>query len=233
MQQKQQPSKSNKTWTQKELEKMLELMNKFIDAGLGMREAYKRTGTLLNRSHRGVEQQWHNLKNKKNTIQKKSPVSKATTANGAKTGTPIERFGVKPTAAETIKSVIEHLQKLQESPKIVPAQVSNVPSNEAEVTENIKKPYDGRSEVAPKKGTTKLAALRKSIETFESESFRILDSGKDGLEYIVINHEEDKGYLVKVDAEKVVDCNCPHHQFRGAICKHILKVAFEKNLEVF
>lgn len=115
---------------------------------------------------------------------------------------------------------------------------SSLKAEEEKSAQTQKPAYEGREKAAPKDGTTRLAALRKSIETFESENFKIMNSGKDGLEYVVINNEEDKAYLVKVDAEKVVECNCPHHQFRkidgkGVICKHMLKVAMDKNLEVF
>lgn len=125
-----------------------------------------------------------------------------------------------PETIESAKNLYETIQNLQLAHK-----------NVADVSTKV--PYQGREKVTPKQGTTKLAALRKSIETLESENFKILNSGKDGFEYIVINNEEDKGYLVKVDGDKVVSCNCPHHEYRGAICKHLLKVAFDKNLEVF
>src|SRR5436190_15320494 len=37
--------------------------------------------------------------------------------------------------------------------------------------------------------------------------------------YAVDSESSDRSYTVNVQAQS---CSCPHHQFRGAVCKHIL-----------
>lgn len=80
---------------------------------------------------------------------------------------------------------------------------------------------------------TQFEALVNSIKRSEKENLKILDSGKGGTEYIVVNNEGEAGYLVTSAEGKIVDCNCPNHQLRGVVCKHIVKVALAKKLEVF
>lgn len=93
--------------------------------------------------------------------------------------------------------------------------------------------------IAPKKQLTQLEMLINSIKTFESENFKVINSGKGGNEFIVINNEEDFGYLVTTEDTKVTNCNCPNRHYRtssngkSVICKHMIKVALEKGLDIF
>lgn len=80
---------------------------------------------------------------------------------------------------------------------------------------------------------TKLEYLLDAIKLCEKENFKIINSGKGGNQFIVINNEGDYGYLVTVENNLVKNCNCPHHQYRQAICKHMVKVAIDKKLELF
>ena len=78
---------------------------------------------------------------------------------------------------------------------------------------------------------TNLQMLLNSIEKVKEENLTIVESG--GVEnkgFIVIN---EKAYIVEVDEnDEIVSCTCPHNYHRGAICKHMLKVSIEKNLNI-
>lgn len=80
---------------------------------------------------------------------------------------------------------------------------------------------------------TQFEALVNSIKSAEKENLKVLDSGKGGTEFIVINDEGEAGYLVTSENGKITSCNCPNHQFRQVTCKHMVKVALGKKLEVF
>lgn len=80
---------------------------------------------------------------------------------------------------------------------------------------------------------TQLQMLLNSVKVAEKEKLTVVNSGKGGSEFIVLNNEGDFGYLVSTVNGKVTSCNCPHNTFRGASCKHMLKVALDKNLEIF
>lgn len=230
------PVRSNQIWTTTENKQLGEMIVELVNKGMKFVEAYAEAANIFNRSMNAVECQWRNLK--KDYASKINPKNKKSKQpiNITQNGVVVAALSTEQTKVEgsEINSVKNALQNLRE------ASNKNVSENKNPITsdQNIKLAYDGRKKENPIQGTTKLSTLRKSIETFESEKFKVLNSGKKGLEYIVINHEEDKGYLVKVDDEKVVSCNCPHHQYRkidgqGVICKHMLKIAFDRNLEVF
>lgn len=40
--------------------------------------------------------------------------------------------------------------------------------------------------------------------------------------YMFENQSRGSQYSLKVMGEGVLSCSCPHHQFRGATCKHML-----------
>lgn len=80
---------------------------------------------------------------------------------------------------------------------------------------------------------TKLQMMVNLIKTMEEEDLIVINSGKGGIDFIVINNEQDFGYVINTQDNKVTKCNCSHHLHRDVICKHMLKVALEKNLEIF
>ena len=70
-----------------------------------------------------------------------------------------------------------------------------------------------------------------AVKRANEENMTIIKNGaKDSQSYIVIN--DDKGYNVSVQEGKVTGCSCPHHSFRGVICKHMVKVSLERNLDI-
>lgn len=221
-------SNSGRIWTKQEEEKLAAIIISSVNGGKTYKSAFYEASKILGRTQYSVESHWHkNVKSKKHTqlvldvsTDEKTNSEFSAAKEVDKTKEDEKDIIIKENTNEKV------LKELQKSRNAVETKNENNDTNK-------KTYYEGRKKAVPINGVTKLDALRKSIETFESEDFKVLDSGKEGLEYIVINNEGDKGYLVKVDADKVVECNCPHHQYRGAICKHQLKVAFEKNLEVF
>lgn len=82
---------------------------------------------------------------------------------------------------------------------------------------------------------TQVQMLQDSINKTQEEKFIIFESGEkcEGINYIVINEESKKGYKVTTDGQKVTSCDCPHHKFRGMLCKHMIKVSIEKELNIF
>lgn len=243
----------NKNWTDQENADLAKIVVELVNSGLKFKDAYKVAATTLGRTEYSVQKQWcRNLREEHSSkITKKSNnaaenipkkenivnINHSGIESGsleeaeqiAKAHTPVD---TKVDDAPTLTDAMSFLQNQLVNSGLV-KKSTNTSNDIANATNIANKAYDGRAKATPKKGTTQLAALRKSIETFESEQFRVLNSGKEGLEYIVINNEEDKGYLVKVDGEKVVSCNCPHYVYRNVTCKHILKIAFDKNLEVY
>lgn len=240
-------NKLRKSWTTQDNILLAETIVKVVNSGKTFSDAYREAGKLLGRSPFACEKQWRDkLKSKYISQIKKStaatkklktnpksnsntnPIPKPINMNETLTVNEVLQsiFSQNLTSNELVEKIVNLSQKNKDFQRLTKPLVST--------TENEQKDlYDSRKKVSPVNGATKLAMLCKSLETFKSENFKILKSGKDGYEYIVINNEEDYGYLVKVDGDKVVGCNCPHHYYRGAICKHMLKVAFDKNLEVF
>ena len=79
---------------------------------------------------------------------------------------------------------------------------------------------------------TILQMLLNSIEKVKEENLTILQNGGVGANgFIVVN--ENNAYNVNLDENgDIVSCTCPHYHHRKAICKHILKVSMEKNLNI-
>lgn len=126
-----------------------------------------------------------------------------------------------PEACETQWRKIKHLYKKELTTslasKLTPVQITKKAAQAATV----------------KTTQTKLEALINSINVANKEGLKVLDSGKGGIEFVVINNEGEAGYLVTTENNKVTSCNCPNHQFRQVVCKHMIKVALNKKLEVF
>ena len=77
--------------------------------------------------------------------------------------------------------------------------------------------------------------LKNSIAKAEEEKFIIFESGAkvEGVNFVLINEGSQKAYNVTTDGEKVTGCDCPHHMFRHVPCKHMIKIAMEKDLNLF
>lgn len=69
-------------------------------------------------------------------------------------------------------------------------------------------------------------ALYRSIEQF------FFASKVNEEEYIVINLENKKQYTVNAEKGFVFSCSCPHHQHRGVVCKHMIRVCNEYELKL-
>jgi hypothetical protein len=63
-----------------------------------------------------------------------------------------------------------------------------------------------------------LAFVRAEDEDFEVEE--ISDT-----ELFVRNLDKNTIYSVSLDGDYVVDCDCPHHTYRGVLCKHMVAVS--------
>lgn len=78
---------------------------------------------------------------------------------------------------------------------------------------------------------TNLNHLLNSIERAKDEEMIIFENyGVDAEGYTVIN--DGRAYQVKVENDEIVECNCPHHYHRGVICKHMIKISLEKQLDI-
>jgi hypothetical protein len=82
-----------------------------------------------------------------------------------------------------------------------------------------------------------ITMLKESIERAENEKFIIYNCGgvqenKQIKQYVIINDDNQNAYNVTVEGSKVIKCDCPHHTYRNSVCKHMIKIAMEKNLEI-
>jgi len=85
----------------------------------------------------------------------------------------------------------------------------------------------------------KLTNLQHLINSIEREeinklSFNLTSIGspiKEG--YIVSNIANNQSYEILInDDEEIISCSCPHHYYRGVICKHMIHAAIEKELSI-
>ncbi len=49
-------------------------------------------------------------------------------------------------------------------------------------------------------------------------------------EFLVTNLDHMSMYKVDVQSGHVCNCDCPHHFYRGVICKHMVKVSNEEQI---
>jgi uncharacterized Zn finger protein len=78
---------------------------------------------------------------------------------------------------------------------------------------------------------TNLQHLQNAIQRANTEEMMVLKNGApDNNGFIVVNGE--KGYNIEVHENMVTRCSCPHNVFRGVICKHMVKVSLEKELNI-
>lgn len=80
-----------------------------------------------------------------------------------------------------------------------------------------------------------ITMIKESIERAEKETFIIYNCGgvSDNIKYAVINSDNQKAYIVTTEGTKVTACDCPHHTHRKVPCKHMVKIAAEKDLNLF
>lgn len=48
--------------------------------------------------------------------------------------------------------------------------------------------------------------------------------------FVVIHNSN--AYNVVTDGKQVLSCDCPHHFYRKATCKHMIKVSMKKNMDI-
>lgn len=60
--------------------------------------------------------------------------------------------------------------------------------------------------------------IRAEVENFEIEV--IYDT-----EVIIRNIDKNTIYKLFIEGDYIINCDCPHHIFRGIICKHIIFVS--------
>jgi hypothetical protein len=78
---------------------------------------------------------------------------------------------------------------------------------------------------------TNLDHLLKGIEKAKVEKMQIYKHGAPASEGYVVIHQKI-AYNVEVKDGQVSKCSCPHHHFRGVICKHMVKVSMQYNLNI-
>lgn len=79
---------------------------------------------------------------------------------------------------------------------------------------------------------TNLKTFINSMEKAKTENMTIVNSTetKTTKDFVVLNN--GNGYLVHTEENTVITCNCPHHTFRNAICKHMIKVSMDKGMDI-
>lgn len=79
---------------------------------------------------------------------------------------------------------------------------------------------------------TPIEHLYNAVARAKEEHMTVVKAGQAECEnYIVVNG--DLAYNVTVKGNKVVGCDCPHHQFRKVpCCKHMAKVSMVKDIEI-
>lgn len=215
-----------------------------VSQGKTYKQAYAEAAEILNRSARACETQWQkHLKSKNKNVKinletlGKNLLPELGFDEPKKWVQRALKKLKKPTDFIDFESLAKSLEGQLNAAIDIPAEldivneVSNVVKVQQIGTEGVVQAIPQTKPAKPVQ--SKLKMLIKSVAALESENLKVLNSGKGGTDYMVINNEEDFGYLVTTDGEKVTGCNCPHHVHRGAICKHMLKVAMDKNLEVF
>lgn len=90
-------------------------------------------------------------------------------------------------------------------------------------------PNENKTVSKTKTKNTKLQKLLEVSKEIQNEELSVLDSGAKGKDFVVI--ENDLAYIVVANEEKVVSCNCSKQI--DFVCKHMVKVALTKNLELF
>ena len=78
--------------------------------------------------------------------------------------------------------------------------------------------------------------IRKTIHQMEMDSFQraheeplIVHEINDRF-IEVENFAKDTKYFVKKEGNYIADCDCPHHVYRGVICKHMVAASEETNI---
>lgn len=87
--------------------------------------------------------------------------------------------------------------------------------------------------IQPVKPKTALKQLALSIDLANNESLKVFDFGFGHKEFVVTDEKETIGYVVVTENKKVIGCQCSDRLKDGIICKHMVKVALDKDLEVF
>lgn len=82
------------------------------------------------------------------------------------------------------------------------------------------------------------AYVKKTIHQMELDSFtramqeRILVEPINDDEFIVTNVDHMSVYKVRQENDHITDCDCPHHFYRGVICKHMVAVSKETGIDL-
>lgn len=78
---------------------------------------------------------------------------------------------------------------------------------------------------------TNLEHLLNSIKRAELDKIQVYKNcGVNNEDYTVIS--DKKAYQIKVRDEVIVACDCPHCTYRKVICKHMIRVSLDYNLNI-
>jgi hypothetical protein len=75
-----------------------------------------------------------------------------------------------------------------------------------------------------------IVALLNSVERAKNEKMDVFPHGGKRGGYVVVSN--GKAYDVYVDDGYIQGCTCPDHENRHKICKHMIKVALEQNVNI-
>lgn len=81
---------------------------------------------------------------------------------------------------------------------------------------------------------TNTQMLINSFDRAMMESLKVFRQGSVGSEqnFVVVNHESIDAYEVQVNNGVIQKCTCPHSTHRKAVCKHMIKVAMTKDMDI-
>lgn len=78
---------------------------------------------------------------------------------------------------------------------------------------------------------TNLKHLLNSYNRAEEEEMKIYkNNGVENQDFTVIN--DNRAYQIKVIENEIVSCDCPHCVYRKVICKHMIKVSLNYDLNI-
>ncbi len=74
-------------------------------------------------------------------------------------------------------------------------------------------------------GYTRKSKYQMYIDSFDRAAEQNISTEKISNElFIVYNHDHNSNYIVNVENGEIMSCECPHHFYRGVVCKHMVVV---------
>lgn len=220
-------TRTNKIWTEKDKEFAKAIIISYAKQGKQLQEAFNYIAKKFGIKANTVKHRWY-------TVLKDTCLEEFEEAREYAEKTLLDQINTQQENVQETKSKIAN----SSSKDYITGELFAKKSTKVSVDQNSTKDETIVKKVPlkqdkPEKPMTKLQMMVNSIKTMEEENLTVINSGQGGIDFIVINNEQDYGYIINTQENKVTNCNCAHRTHRDTVCKHMLKVALEKNLEIF